>query len=137
MAGNLGLEELKRAVKAGTVDTVIVAMVDMQGRLVGKRFHAQHFVDSAHEETHGCDYLLADDIDMEPVPGYAVASWERGYGDFILKPDLATLRHIPWLPATALVLCDVLDHHHHEMLAHNPRTILRKQIERLAAKNMS
>jgi glutamine synthetase len=93
----------------------------MQGRLIGKRFQAEFFLGGAYEETHGCDYLLADDIDMEPVPGYAAASWERGYGDFIMKPDLATLRRIPWLPATALVLCDVLDHHHHEPLAHSPR----------------
>ncbi|MBV8824758.1 MAG: glutamine synthetase, partial [Hyphomicrobiales bacterium] len=86
MAGNLDFDELKRAVKAGTIDTVVVAMPDMQGRLVGKRFHAQHFVESAYEETHACDYLLANDIDMEPVPGYAVASWDKGYGDFVLKP---------------------------------------------------
>src|ERR1051326_5827392 len=92
MPGNLSLEELKRTVKAGSVDTVIVAMVDMQGRLVGKRFHAQHFVESAYQETHACDYLLANDIDMEQVPGYAVASWDKGYGDFVLKPHLAALR---------------------------------------------
>ena len=91
----------------------------MQGRLIGKRFQAEHFVASAYEETHGCDYLLADDIDMEPVPGYAVASWEKGYGDFVMKPDLATLCRTPWLEGTALVLCDVLDHHHHD-LAHSP-----------------
>ncbi len=93
MAGNLGFDELKAAVKAGSIDTVLVAMVDMQGRLIGKRFQAEYFVDGAHEETHGCDYLLANDIDMEPVPGYAAASWDKGYGDFVLKPDLATLRH--------------------------------------------
>ena len=86
----------------------------MQGRLVGKRFQAEYFVDGAHEETHGCDYLLANDIDMEPVPGYAAASWEKGYGDFVMKPDLATLRRIPWLPGTALVLCDVARPSHHE-----------------------
>ncbi len=137
MTGLLSLKELKASSDAGEIDTVIACFPDMQGRLIGKRFHVEFFLAGAHEETHGCDYLLADDIDMEPVPGYAVASWERGYGDFILKPDLATLRRIPWLPATALVLCDVLDHHHYEMLAHSPRTILRKQIERLTAKNMS
>ena len=92
MAGNLGFDELKAAVKAGTIDTVLVAMVDMQGRLIGKRFQAEYFVDGAHDETHACDYLLANDIDMEPVPGYAAASWDKGYGDFVLKPDLATLR---------------------------------------------
>jgi glutamine synthetase len=135
MAGNLSLEDLKRAVRAGTVDTVVVAMVDMQGRLVGKRFHAQHFVESAYHETHACDYLLANDIDMEPVPGYAVASWDKGYGDFVLKPDLATLRRLPWLDGTALVIADVLDHAHGE-LAHSPRAILKAQVARLRAAGM-
>src|SRR5262249_61843259 len=96
MAGNLSFEDLKRAVKAGTVDTVVVAMVDMQGRLVGKRFHAQHFVESAHEETHACDYLLANDIDMEPVPGYAVASWDKGYGALVREPDLTAWGRRQW-----------------------------------------
>src|SRR5215470_7997630 len=135
MAGNIEFADLKRAVKAGTIDTVVVAMVDMQGRLVGKRFHAQHFVETAYRETHACDYLLADDIDMEPVPGYAVASWDKGYGDFVLKPDLATLRRLPWLDGTALVLADVLDHHHHD-LAHSPRAMLKAQAARLAATKM-
>jgi glutamine synthetase len=132
MAGNIEFADLKRAVKAGTIDTVVVAMVDMQGRLIGKRFHAQHFVASAYRETHACDYLLANDIDMEPVPGYAVASWDKGYGDFVLKPDLATIRRLPWLEGTALVLADVLDHHHHE-LAHSPRAMLKAQVARLRA----
>jgi len=135
MAGNLDFDELKRAVKAGTIDTVVVAMVDMQGRLVGKRFHAEHFVESAYQETHACDYLLANDIDMEPVPGYAVASWDKGYGDFLLKPDLSTLRRLPWLDGTALVIADVLDHEHGE-LAHSPRAILKAQVARLAAAKM-
>jgi len=137
MASLLSLKELQGASDAGEIDTVVACFPDMQGRLIGKRFQAEFFLAGAHEETHGCDYLLADDIDMEPVPGYAVASWEKGYGDFIIKPDLSTLRRIPWLPATALVLCDVLDHHHHEPLAHSPRAILRKQIARLAGKKMS
>jgi glutamine synthetase len=137
MVGLLSLKELQEASDAGEIDTVVACFPDMQGRLIGKRFQAEFFLAGAHEETHGCDYLLADDIDMEPVPGYAAASWERGYGDFIMKPDLSTLRRIPWLPATALVLCDVLDHHHHEPLAHSPRTILRKQIARLADTKMS
>lgn len=130
MAGILGLEALKAAVKSGEIDTVLVCMVDMQGRLIGKRFHAQFFVEGGHEETHACDYLLADDIDMEPVPGYKAASWEKGYGDFVLKPDLSTLRRLPWLEGTAMVLCDVEDHHHHPV-AHSPRQMLRKQIARL------
>jgi glutamine synthetase len=103
---------------------------------MGKRFHAQYFVENGHEETHGCNYLLADDIDMEPVPGYKAASWQKGYGDFILKPDLSTIRRCPWLEKTALVICDILDHHDHSPLAHAPRNILKKQIERLSAQKM-
>ena len=118
MPGTLTLQELQAASDRGEIDTVIACMPDMQGRLVGKRFHAEFFLGGAHEETHGCDYLLANDINMEPVPGYAVANWEKGYGDFVMKPDLSTLRRIPWLPATALVICDVLDHHTHEELIH-------------------
>ena len=132
-----------RRPSAGIVDssgvplTVIACFPDMQGRLIGKRFDADFFLGGAYEETHGCDYLLADDIDMEPVPGYAAANWEKGYGDFIMKPDLGTLRRTPWLPATALVLCDILDHHHHEPVPHGPRAILRRQVARLADMNMS
>ncbi|WP_342359141.1 glutamine synthetase family protein [Terrarubrum flagellatum] len=135
MTGELTLDALKRAVKEGEIDTVLCCMADMQGRLIGKRFHAQFFVDGGWEETHGCDYLLADDIDMEPVPGYAAASWARGYGDFVMKPDLSTLRRVPWLEATALVLCDVLDHHHHDV-PHSPRQILKKQVARLNDRKM-
>lgn len=135
MPGNLSLDELKLAVAAGEIDTVVVAFADMQGRLIGKRFHAEYFLDGAWEETHGCDYLLANDIDMEPVPGYAAASWEKGYGDFIMKPDLSTLRRIPWLEGTALVLCDILDHHHHEV-PHSPRQVLKRQVARLAERKM-
>ncbi|HXG79872.1 MAG TPA: glutamine synthetase family protein [Methyloceanibacter sp.] len=137
MPDTLTLQDLEAASARGEIDTVIACFPDMQGRLVGKRFHVDFFLGGAHEETHGCDYLLADDIDMEPVPGYAVANWEKGYGDFVMKPDLATLRRIPWLPGTALVICDVLDHHSHQDLAHSPRAILRKQIARLASMNMS
>ncbi len=131
MAGNLSFEQLKKAVAAGEIDTVLTAAVDMQGRLIGKRFLAQFFVESAHDETHGCNYLLADDIDMEPVPGYKAASWSKGYGDFVMKPDLATIRPVPWLEKTALVLCDLLDHHTHDDLPHSPRGILKKQVKRL------
>src|SRR6476659_6429262 len=137
MPGMLTMKELQQAVAAGEIDTVVVGFPDMQGRLVGKRMQAEYFVEAAHVETHGCDYLLANDIDMEPVPGYAAANWEKGYGDFVMKPDIATLRLLPWLPGTALVLCDIVDHHHHEPVPHGPRAILRKQIERLAAMNMS
>lgn len=124
-------DALKADVKKGTIDTVIVAFPDMQGRLIGKRFHAQFFVDGAWEETHGCDYLLADDIDMEPVPGYEAASWKKGYGDFVMKPDMTTLMKCTWLEATALVLADLVDHHHHEPIPHSPRAILKAQLARL------
>ena len=134
--GMLTFEELKREIAANTIDTVIAAMVDLQGRLVGKRFHAEYFADSAHEETHGCNYLLGVDIEMEPVPGYKATSWERGYGDFTLKPDMATLRRVPWLPGTALVICDVVDHHTLEDVPHSPRAMLKKQLGRLEAMNL-
>jgi len=135
MGGKLSFNDLKKAAKSGAIDTVVVAMADMQGRLIGKRFQAEYFVDGAYEETHACDYLLANDIDMEPVPGYAAASWKKGYGDFVLKPDLKTIRLQPWLAGTALVLADVLDHQHHD-LAHSPRAMLKKQVARLGKLKM-
>lgn len=125
------LGELKNDVAAGTIDTVLVAFPDMQGRLIGKRFQAEYFLESAIDETHGCDYLLANDIDMEPVPGYEAASWGKGYGDFVMKPDLATLMRTTWLDGTALVLADLVDHHHRQPIPHSPRAMLRKQIARL------
>lgn len=130
MTGMLSLQALADAVGEGTIDTVVVAQVDMQGRLMGKRFQAEFFLESAHEETHACNYLLATDLEMETVPGYRATSWAAGYGDHVMKPDLATLRRTPWLPGTALVLADVLDHHH-EPVAHAPRAILKRQIARL------
>ena len=132
MNGMLDLETLKGLVERGEIDTVVVAMVDMQGRLVGKRVSAPFFLDSVVEETHGCDYLLTVDIEMEPVPGYEAASWDLGYGDFVLKPDMASLRRTPWLEGTALILCDVLDHRTHDDLPHSPRAILRRQLKRLS-----
>lgn len=134
--GMLTLEELRKEVAAGTIDTVVAAMVDMQGRLIGKRFHAEFFADGGHEETHACNYLLGVDIEMEPVPGYKAIGWQKGYGDFTLKPDLSTLRRTPWLPGTALVICDVLDHHTHEDVPHSPRGVLKKQLKRLEAMKM-
>ena len=136
MPGNLTFDELEAATRSGAIDTVVVAFTDMQGRLIGKRFQAEFFCDGAHEETHACDYLLANDIDMEPVPGYSASSWDRGYGDFILKPDMSTLRRTPWLEGTVLVLADVLDHHHHDV-PHSPRAILKKQLARLAERKMT
>src|ERR671911_2151059 len=102
----LGFDELKADVESGAIDTVVVAFTDMQGRLMGKRLHGEFFVEelTAGHPIEGCNYLLALEMEMDPVPGYALASWERGYGDFGLRADLATLRRIPWLAATALVL---------------------------------
>ncbi len=133
MTGMLSLDQLKNAVAEKKVDTVIAAIVDMQGRLMGKRFHAQHFIDSAWEETHCCNYLLATDIEMGTPEGYASTSWQSGYGDYIMKPDLHTLRMVPWAQCTAMVMCDVLDHHTHKEVAHAPRSMLKRQIARLKA----
>lgn len=133
MPANLTLESLKAAVSAGEIDTVIACLCDMQGRLMGKRFVAQHFIDSAWEETHCCNYLLATDMEMYTVPGYKSTSWAAGYGDYTMKPDLASLRRLPWLPGTALVMCDVFDHHTHLPVPHAPRSVLKAQVERARA----
>jgi glutamine synthetase len=125
------LAQLKADVAAGTIDTVLAAFPDMQGRLIGKRFQAEFFLEGAIDETHGCDYLLANDIDMEPVPGYEAANWGKGYGDFVMKPDLATLMKCTWLEGTALILCDLVDHHYHQPIPHAPRSILKAQLARL------
>ncbi|MDE2791672.1 MAG: glutamine synthetase family protein [Paracoccaceae bacterium] len=127
------LSDLKLRVADGSIDTVVAAIPDMQGRLMGKRFHASHFIDSAWEETHCCNYLVATDIEMAPVPGYRESSWATGYGDYVMRPDLTTLRYVPWLERTAYVLCDLFDHHGHEPVPHAPRTILKRQRKRLAA----
>jgi len=131
MAGNLDLDTLKQEVASGAIDTVLVCFVDMQGRLIGKRVTGHYFLDTVVGEMHACDYLLAVDMEMEPVPGYQAASWDLGYGDFAIKTDIATLRRIPWLEGTALVLGDVVDHHGDD-LPHSPRAILRRQVARAA-----
>ena len=131
MPAAYSLDALKADVKNGAIDTVVVAFPDMQGRLIGKRFQAEFFLEGAIDETHGCNYLLANDIDMEPVPGYEAANWEKGYGDFVMKPDLGTLTKAAWLDGTAIVLADVVDHHHHEPVPHSPRAVLKAQLDRL------
>ena len=133
MPGNLTMDELRAEVDAGRIDTVLTCIIDMQGRLMGKRFHARHFVDSGWRETHGCNYLLATDIEMTTVQGYKATSWAAGYGDYTHKPDLSTLRRIPWLPGTAMVTCDVLDHHGHDEVPHSPRAVLKRQVARARA----
>ena len=130
----LSVDELRADVESGAVDTVVVAFTDMQGRLMGKRLHGEFFLDEldAGHSVEGCNYLLALEMEMDPVPGYAIASWERGYGDFGMQPDLATLRRIPWLEATALVLCDVV-WHDGSPVAPSPRQVLKAQVERAEA----
>lgn len=133
MPGTLTLDALKTLVSKGEIDTVLVACIDMQGRLMGKRFHAAFFCDGGHSETHCCNYLLAVDMEMTTVPGYKSSSWEKGYGDYVLRPDMTTLRALPWLPGTALVLGDLLDHHSHEEVDISPRAILKRQVARARA----
>ena len=133
MSGVLSFDDLKAQVASGDVDTVLACLVDMQGRLMGKRFHAGHFLSGAWEETHCCNYLLATDLEMATPDGYASTSWESGYGDYVMKPDLTTLRPMPWLEGTVMVLCDVLDHNTHKEIPHSPRAVLKKQLKRLEA----
>ena len=133
MPANLTFDTLKAAVDQGEIYTVLACIVDMQGRLMGKRFHARHFIDGGYEETHCCNYLLATDMEMQTVQGYAATGWEAGYGDYVMKPDLSTLRRTPWLEATALVMCDLLDHNTHAEIPHSPRAILKRQIARAEA----
>src|SRR5271156_1946275 len=126
----LSWADLERLVGAGDVDTVIVAFTDMQGRLAGKRVSARLFVDEI--ATHGaecCSYLLAVDVDMNTVSGYAMSSWDTGYGDMVMRPDFSTLRRIPWLPGTALVMAD-LSWEHGSPVTAAPRSILARQIIR-------
>ncbi|HZE51255.1 MAG TPA: glutamine synthetase, partial [Jatrophihabitantaceae bacterium] len=128
----LSLEALRVQVADGTIDTVVVAITDMQGRLQGKRVDARFFVDEVAEHgTDGCNYLMAVDVDMNTVEGYAISSWDQGYGDLVMTPDFDTLRLTPWQPGTALVLADVGWTDGTSMLE-SPRQILRRQIERLA-----
>ena len=130
----LTLDELASRVQEGTIERVLVMFTDHIGRFLGKRFDAEFFIeDVAQHGTHACNYLLTVDMEMEPVPGYRFANWERGYGDFHLVPDLATLRVASWLDKSALVVCDVEDEKTHRLTAVAPRTLLRQQINRAAA----
>ncbi|HMD52299.1 MAG TPA: glutamine synthetase family protein [Solirubrobacteraceae bacterium] len=131
------LEELREAVDRGVLDTVVLAMTDMQGRLQGKRLTARHFLKEVVEHgAESCNYLLAVDVDMNTVEGYAMSSWERGYGDMLLVPDLSTLRPVPWQEGTVLCLADVAWLDGSDVLA-SPRQILRRQLARLADRGWS
>ncbi len=128
--GMLSLDELRKEAEDGAIDTVVTAFTDMQGRLFGKRIEIEYFLDEAVDHgVEGCNYLLALDMEMEPVPGYEMANWEKGYGDFGIAPDLTTLRRIPWLDRTALVIADVVNHDGSPVVA-SPRQILIAQYER-------
>ena len=132
MSGLLSVEQLRADVASGAVDTVIVAITDMQGRVVGKRLHAQFFLDDALQNaTEGCNYLLAVDVDMNTVDGYAISSWSTGYGDLVMRPDLATLRRVPWHEGTVMVTADVGLHDGSDVSV-SPRQVLKRQTARLA-----
>jgi len=131
--GLLTIEQLRVEANSGTIDTVVIALPDMQGRLQGKRLTARFFLDQVLEnDTEGCNYLLAVDVEMNTVDGYAMSSWASGYGDFVMRPDVSTLRRVPWQPGTALLMCDLLQGDGSPVVA-APRNILRGQIDRLHA----
>jgi len=136
VAGNVDVQTLEGMIHSGEIDTVVCVFPDMQGRFMGKRVTGHYFLDDVLgvEGMHACLYLVTVDMEMEPLPGYKYANWETGYGDFKMAPDLATLRVIPWLDKTALVICDVLSEEGDEPVEVTPRQILRRQIERAEAK---
>lgn len=138
MRGLLTIETLRELVEREEIETVLVGFTDHYGRIMGKRFDAEFFVNNAAEHgTHGCNYLLTVDMEMEPVPGYAFANWEQGYGDFHLVPDMNTLRIASWLEKTALVLCDLEDDTTHQLVSVGPRSLLRHQIEAAKAQGFT
>src|SRR5438874_391064 len=133
VTGMLTVESLEDLIASGTVDTIVAAFTDMQGRLMGKRIQIEYFLEEVTGHgIEGCNYLLALDMDMDPVPGYAMANWEKGYGDFGIAPDMDTLRRIPWLDSTAFVICDVV-WHDGSPVVESPRQILIAQYERAKA----
>ncbi|HCO01941.1 MAG TPA: glutamine synthetase, partial [Actinobacteria bacterium] len=134
--GRLSTDHIKADIERGDIDTILLVFPDQQGRFVGKRLTGDFFLHDILEgegAIHACNYLLAVDMEMEPLPGYAYASWDTGYGDLKAVPDMTTLRRIPWLEKTALVICDVLDEETNEPVEVAPRQILRRQLERATA----
>ncbi|NBE92466.1 glutamine synthetase [Nonomuraea sp. KC401] len=135
--GYLSVSELRDEVASGRIDTVLLAIADMQGRLQGKRLSARYFLDEVlHHGSEGCNYLLAVDVDMNTVAGYAMSSWERGYGDFVMKPDLTTLRRVPWQEGTALLMADLAWENGGDVPP-SPRQILRRQLARLSERGLT
>jgi glutamine synthetase len=137
----LNVDELREAIASAEIDTVVMAFPDLQGRLVGKRVTGHFFLEDVlgggEGGVHACNYLLAVDVDMTPLPGYRFANWEQGYGDVKAVPDLRTLRRIPWLPATSLVMCDLVDEDAGAPVEVSPRQVLRRQVERAAARGLT
>src|SRR5207342_1503859 len=134
----LTLDQLRREISDGSVDTVVVAFTDMQGRLQGKRIHGQFFLDTVlGHGTEGCNYLLAVDVDMNTVDGYAISSWERGYGDMYFDLDLATLRRTPGAAHSATVQCDLTWLDGSGLVAQAPRSVLKGQVDKAAAMGLS
>jgi glutamine synthetase len=127
---SIDLKGLESRIRDGSVDTVISAITDLQGRLMGKRVTGQFFLDHAHHGAHVCTYLLGTDMEMRTPAGYRLMSWETGYGDYLAVPDWTTLRIVPWLEKTALVLADVQDESSGALIPVAPRTVLRRQVER-------
>src|SRR5688572_21164191 len=134
---SLELETLRQKVRGGEIDTVLTVFPDTYGRLVGKRLTGHYFIDHCVESgTHGCNYLLTVNLEMDPLEGFKMASWERGYGDFAMTPDLSTLRVLPWQKSSAMVICDV-KREDGALVDEAPRSVLRRQIDRLAAQGLS
>jgi len=131
------LKQLTTQVRAGTIDTVVACVPDVLGRLVGKRFTGDYFLKQvANHGTHACSYLLTVNIEMDPLDGFKLANWDKGFGDFKMQPDFSTVRTLPWLPGTALVLCDFV-HENGEIVLEAPRSVLRRQLDLLAKKGFS
>jgi glutamine synthetase len=133
----MNLQTLKTKIRKGEIDTVITVFPDVFGRLVGKRFTGKFFAENvAGHGTHGCNYLLTVNMEMDPQDGFKLANWEKGFGDFEMRPDASTIRVLPWQPATALVICD-LRHHDGSLVGEAPRSVLRRQLESLAKKKLT
>src|SRR5262245_40072361 len=129
--------QLKAKVKSGELDTILVAFPDPFGRLVGKRFRADYYLDSVvGHGTHGCSYLLTVNLDMDPLDGFKVANWDAGFGDFVFQPDQTTLRLLPWQPGAALIICD-LARENGSLVAEAPRSVLKRQLDLLAKRGFS
>src|ERR1043166_6225701 len=133
----MNLKQLTSQIRSGAIDTVITAVPDVYGRLVGKRFDGNYFLKQvANHGTHGCSYLLTVNIEMDPLDGFKLANWDKGFGDFALRPDLSSWRILPWQPGTALVICDCI-HEGGPPVQEAPRSVLQRQLERLAEKRLS